>query len=237
MSMDDGYGRVAAYTVDFVTFMAFTTYELDASPLTNPLALVTMQDLESSRHSIYIDPNWLLAAWSADQNGILNMDRASTSLLVNATGELWLANNYSLPSTWYLDQLWLIRNLPISQTMSIVDFTTAPAPPAMSADPAHPLLHRNARIYVWAYGLSSRTSKVGAAVAILGTIVVLIQFALGLVDRRKCRSLVQLLIAALEHVPTGRFSGLEDDEAEALSVRFRIMDEEHAAGKLRFHAA
>lgn len=48
---------------------------------------------------------------------------------------------------------------------------------------------------------------------------------------------MQLLIAALEHVPTGRFSGLEGDEAKTLNVRFQVMDEEHAAGKLKVFAA
>jgi len=241
MRMSDGGTRVVRFSVDSVTFLAFTTYQLDPSPLTNPLTLVSMQSMDSRKSSVLVDPNWVLAAWNADQGDSLALTRKSTLTAWDSMMALYSADSLETLGNWHMTGLVLVRQLPVIQALSLIDFTTNAVPPGTSpatvTDSEHPLLYRNARLYVWAYGLSSRTSKMGATVAILGIIVVLVQFVLGFTDRRQYRSPVQLLIAALEHVPTGRFSGLEDDEAKALNVRFQVMDEEHTAGKLKFHAA
>lgn len=71
-----------------------------------------------------------------------------------------------------------------------------------------PHLTRRAHIFVWAYGLDSRTAKIGTAVGIVGIAVVLVQVVLGFVDRRRQVSLMQLIVAALEHVLTGEVRGV-----------------------------
>jgi hypothetical protein len=44
------------FTVDFVALLGFASYELDASPLTNPMVLATTQSLPQTGDSIHIDP-------------------------------------------------------------------------------------------------------------------------------------------------------------------------------------
>lgn len=70
---------------EIITYANFSTYTLDTSPLTNPMSLVQVDDIpkseESSLQSIAVDPDWLLAAWSVDNNGLVANRSASLSLI------------------------------------------------------------------------------------------------------------------------------------------------------------
>lgn len=222
-------------SVDFVAFLNFTTYQLDPSPITNPSTLVQTHDLPESGDSIHVDPAWVLAAWAVDSDGIMNPDRTAATEMVYAMNALLLNHtNLNEDRVYDLDYMCL---LPVLQTLTLIDFTTEIIPPSdpRSQDPAkHPLMTRNAKIYVWAYGLHSRTSKLGALVAMLGIVVVLIQLVLGFVDRRKYRSPTRLLVAALEHAPADEFKGVEHDEFKMANVRFRVQGSRSNAGKYVF---
>jgi len=221
-------------SIDFVAFLNFTTYQLDPSPITNPAILVQTHDLPESGDSIHVDPAWVLAAWAVDNNGTMNPDRTAATEMVYAMNSLLLDQPSRSERMYDLDYMCL---LPVVQTLTLVDFTTEILPPddSRSHNPAkHPLMIRNAKIYVWAYGLHSRTSKLGALVAMLGIVVVLIQLVLGFVDRRKYRSPTRLLVAALEHAPADEFKGLEHDEVGMADVRFRVQGTRGNAGKYVF---
>ena len=70
---------------ELLTFANFSTYTLDTSPQTNPMYLVQVDDIPksetSSLQSISVDPDWLLAAWSVDNNGLVANRSASLSLV------------------------------------------------------------------------------------------------------------------------------------------------------------
>ena len=193
----------ATFTVDFVAFFAFTTYSLDTSPITNPLATVQNQALPNNGTSRPIDPNWILAGWSVADGGVLHANRTLTNLVHhNMKAQLENAAEGFLVYDFKQDYMSLI---PVMQTLSMIDHSTVLAnQTSQKPDQDHPMLQRNARMYVWAYGLGSRTSYLGAAVAILGCLVVVWQFALGLTDRRRYRSPTQLIVAALEQLTTWR---------------------------------
>lgn len=222
-SADDPEHESFQLTVDFVTFLSFTNYSLDASPLTNPTVLATTQDLPLNGTSIHVDPAWMLAAWTADNNGTLASDRTATLETVR------ILNRYR---TFDVDTALLLRAnyislLPVVQALSMVDFTTKTHGSVKAAEEAaktgnHPRLTRRAHIYVWAYGVDSRTAKFGVTVVFLGIIIVLIQVVLGFVDRRKCGSLMQLLVSALEHVDTRNFNSTGGDERRVARTRFRV---------------
>jgi hypothetical protein len=128
--------------------------------------------------------------------------------------------------------------LPIMHTLSMIDHSTTPVPEGTkTTDEDHPVLVRNGRMYVWAYGLGSRTSYLGAAVAIAGVLVVVWQFFLGFIDRRRYRSPTQLVVAALEHCPRGEFEGKQHDEKAMARVRFHIKDDGSHTGKFSFYDA
>ena len=118
----------------------------------------------------------------------------------------------------------------------MIDHSTVFVPQgAKSTNPERPILTRNGRMYVWAYGLGSRTSYLGTVVALAGALIVVWQFVLGFVDRRRYRSPTQLVVAALEHSPRGEFEGKQHDEKEMARVRFHIKDDSGHTGKYSFY--
>jgi hypothetical protein len=107
--------------------------------------------------------------------------------------------------------------LPIIQALTLIDFTTEELfdsrLSSQQVDARHPILTRNAKLFVWAYGSQSRTSKLGLVVVLAVVVVVMGQAVLGFVDRREYRSPAQLLVAALEHAPSNEFKEVEHNEA------------------------
>ncbi|KAK5134276.1 hypothetical protein LTR08_006820 [Meristemomyces frigidus] len=236
MTMNSGQ-EVAILAVDFVAYTAFTEYTLDPSALTNPLLLVQVQSIPEIMNAVALNPAWTLAAWSVDNGGTLPANRTVATDLLNVMQSI-LDNTINDDADMYY-QLMAITAIPMLQTLSLVDYeitdyNTDKITKALLDDKTHPVLYRNANMYVWAYGISSRTAYLGLAVTILGCAVVLTQFVLGLVTRKRYRSPTQLLVAALEHAPKGEFDGREHDEPEMARVRFHMQDASHTAGKLSF---
>ncbi|KAK5127514.1 hypothetical protein LTR85_006853 [Meristemomyces frigidus] len=243
MTMSNGT-NVAVLAVDYVAYLNFTSYTIDPSLLTNPLLLVQTASTPSGGVAVPVNPAWTLAAWSADNGGTLASNRSATILLHKIMQDVLdqtLANSDETNAVYYMDaEYQAVTALPVLETLSMIEYMTRNTmakkiTKAMIDDPNTPVLYRNANMYVWAYGMSSRTAYLGVLVAILGCMVVLTQFVLGLVSRRRYRSPTQLLVAALEHAPKGEFDGREHDEAEMARVRFHIQDAAHTAGKFSFH--
>lgn len=65
---------------EFFIFRGFSTYSLDTSPQSNPMYLVQLDDVLDIS-SVPVDPDWFLAAWSADQDGFIANRSASFSLI------------------------------------------------------------------------------------------------------------------------------------------------------------
>lgn len=112
-------------TVDFVAFLNFTSYQLDASPLTNPTILATTQKLPLYGTSIHVDPTWMLAAWTVENHGILPPDRTTT---IETVRTLNRARNVDLDDREQLrfigDRLSYLPLLPVVQALSLIDFTS-----------------------------------------------------------------------------------------------------------------
>jgi hypothetical protein len=228
---DDGEST-CKLTVDFVAFLNFTNYQLDPSPITNPGALIRTPSLPTSGTTIHVDPSWLLAAWTVDDQGVMGPDHTSATELVRILNGLH--SDYKEVNSY---QVLYISLLPMMQALTLIDFTTEGATPGITVDTANvnnPLLARNAKLFVWAYGLSTRTSKLGVVVALLGIALVLVQSILGFVNRRSYRSPTQLLVAALEHAPTSEFKKVRHNEAKVASMRFHIQETNSNAGKYLF---
>ena len=223
---------------DFVAFRAFTTYTIDPFPFSNPLSIIQTDNLPDTGTNFAIDPAWLLAGYSTLEGGSLLANRTTTALLLDVMTRL-LANPTDGVVLGLSDNDWkidMVTFLPIINTLTMIDHSTTPVPQGYkSEDVDKPVLTRNARMYVWAYGLGSRTSYLGAAVAIAGVMVVVWQSVLGFFDRRRYRSPTQLVVAALEHAPRGEFEGKQHDEKAMARVRFHIKDYSGHAGKFSFY--
>lgn len=241
VSVTDTENITAVIAVDFVAYLAFTNYTLDPSVLTNPLRLVQTQTTPDHGAPVAINPAWTLAAWSVGEGGSVPARRTTATML----RRILLALN---DLTTYYDfefELNAVAQVTTFQSLSMIEYGTnaskARSPAKLDRefvhDPSHPVLTRNANIYVWAYGITTRTAYMGVVVTILGICVVLTQFVLGLVDRRRYRNPTQLLVAALEHAPDNEFNGKECEEAGMARVRFHVRDVHHTAGKFAFGRA
>ncbi|KAL8792222.1 MAG: hypothetical protein Q9195_005178 [Heterodermia aff. obscurata] len=121
------------------------------------------------------------------------------------------------------------------QSLSMVSFDKAnfTTPHKDPKDPEHPTLHYWAMVHVWAYGLDSRTSKFGVAVVGLGSVIVIASTLLGLLVRRRQRSLTELIVAAIEHQHQGELDHANGDGEIAARFRYKI-HEDQADGRVRF---
>lgn len=221
----DGHPTSMDLMFDFVAYFNFTTYSLDPSPITNPLFFVTMPDLPMSGTPIPVDPAWTLAAWSADLGGTMAPNRSSAIAVLHAFDRFWDLDLYQSanPLSIYNPNSDYIALLPVIQTLSLIDFSIDPNS-TVSSDANHPILYREGRINVWAYGMSSRTAWLGVGVCSFGIVVVIFQCFLGIIDRRPYRSPTELLVAALEHAPSDEFMGRDHDERSIARTPFRVED-------------
>lgn len=246
MTMSDG-NKTAVLAVDYIAYSAFMRYSLDPSQLTNPLMLVQTQSTPANGTAQPLHPAWTLAAWSVDNGGSLPANRSTTIMLLRVMQDLLDGSLYdddTMPTTEDTNyEYGAVTYLPILQTLSMIEYETTNTTIVGKITKAmtdgrrqQPVLYRNANMYVWAYGMSSRTAYLGVLVALLGSLVVLTQFFMGLVYRRRYRSPTQLLVAALEHAPKGEFDGREHDEEEMARVRFHVRDAAHTAGKFSFYS-
>ena len=121
------------------------------------------------------------------------------------------------------------------QALSMVDYSkdNITSSNLSLEDPGHPGLHYYATVHVWMYGLNSRTSYVGVVVACLGIFCVVCSTMLGLVLRRRQRSLTDFIIAAIQHQYKGELANVTGDQEQAARLRFKVEDDERD-GKLHF---
>lgn len=121
------------------------------------------------------------------------------------------------------------------QSLSMVTFnkTNVTAPGPKHEDLAHPTLSYWAMVHVWRFGIDSRTSKFGVAVASVGCLVVLVSTIVGLLVRRRQRSLTELIVAAIEHKHMGELDHAGGDGELAARFRYKIQ-EDQSDGRVRF---
>lgn len=133
------------------------------------------------------------------------------------------------------DALYGFLFLSYLQALSMVDYSKDEITPSNTTvkDPNHPKLHYYAMVHVWAYGINSRNSYLGVVVACAGMVCVVLSTILGLVSRRKQRSLTEIIFAALEHKDQGELVDISKEEYAA-RLRYTIKDED-LDGRLRFH--
>ncbi|GIZ44569.1 hypothetical protein CKM354_000776400 [Cercospora kikuchii] len=219
-----------SFAIDYRPQVAFTTYELDPWPATNPLGLVQLPNLrhDISKQPLLIDPLWTFAAWGVDwDDGHVTHNRSIARLwhLVFDAQSERLGPGFSplFPSKGYHATVSALLSVPVYQTLSIAEYS-------ISRDRPHDQAREvklEARVYVWAYGFDSKTARLGGAVAIAGCVVTLLQFVAGLSQRRRRRSLTQVLLAALAYRSEGNIDAQEKS-------RFFVTDAEGEAGGLRF---
>ncbi|KAL8933211.1 MAG: hypothetical protein Q9216_006470 [Gyalolechia sp. 2 TL-2023] len=224
---------------DHVTYQSFPTYSVDTRiESSNPLSLVTLNDLPGNATiPQVVSPDWFLAAWSVDHDGILDGERQIVKELIRVLPAAYETDLTDIDSFLDYQTFILIHTYALGQSLSLVPYSTSPPPGPTEAKEAekdknfHPVLHTWATMHVWAFGLSGRTSKLGVAVVITGALCVIARFLVGLRIGISGMSTVEVLAAAFEHRHQGEFEGLEE-ETHLAKVRYQVAEE--AGGRQRF---
>lgn len=219
-----------------VTYLGFPTYTYDTSSsnLRRVVQLNNLTDLAHLGAPQVVSPLWMLAAWSTQLDGPVDGHRPMAQEINRMLPGLMGPWDYS---NWTFDQteFYFLHAYTLAQSLSMVNyyFDNATAPSGtLQADAAHPLLSRYATVRVWAYGINSRTSRLGVVVVFAGCACVLVRLVLGFVMRAHNQSSVEMFVAALEHAPRGEFRGLANEHQWA-KVRYQL--DESVMGKPVFN--
>jgi hypothetical protein len=242
----DLYGATSAnptapyyFAIEFMPVSYIGNYSLDTSPYSNTLRLVEINQLPPNKQ-IYVHPSWMNAMFSSWKNPAYDSSDPRSAPMISelsdATQSIYgaLADiiiYYRDLSTFYENvrtgdayglnryrNLFYVSHLTTLHLLSMIPFNvTGLQDNAQGGE----VLSRRALIEVWAYGLDTRTSIMGAVVAIAGCVVVLAYFALGTWTRIRVRSPTALLAAGLMHEPIeGELDEAHGDEAMAGRIRF-----------------
>ncbi|KAI9657359.1 MAG: hypothetical protein M1821_003040 [Bathelium mastoideum] len=224
---------------DTMSILNFTTYSLDTGIVSNPQNTVLLggfPDKVETSPNIVVDPTWILAAWSVNPNSSVSSNRSVVNNL-QRTIQSWtgldlpsLNSSELLEFPDYYDQreFTTLHYLTMLQALSMVDYNytniTGANSISLTASAAQPIFNFSISVRVWAYGLNSRTTILGVVVSILGILIVLLRLLLAIIFRKKKdRTELELLVAALEHTNRGAFEGLQHEEDQA-RVKYQILE-------------
>jgi hypothetical protein len=234
MRLSDSPHNTGRLNTESVAFGSIATYILDTS--TSSIGMVQVDGLgdPTNEAPLVVDADWILAAWSSDENGTLTQNRSSTIALCEAVGILLSSEAQTFLSSNNTDEGISVQimssiefiEISIDQAMSMTGYNNTTSIPTASPD-ATPLNHW-AQEYVWTYGLGSRTSMLGTAVAIIGILCVIFQVLLQLCTHIEVRPTDELIGAALAHEPGNNFNVHKHVRRK---VRLNIHDED---GELKF---
>lgn len=195
-------------------YLKFPTYILSSTSFSVSFDLsVVVEDntvTSSSDEAVSVHPDWILAALSVDQNGTLTYDRQAAQVIGDILFLNVVENTVSVREFVYAHQVALLNGL------SLIDYSTQDA---KSSTPTNPIFKVSILRYVWSYGLGSRTSKMGAVIAVSGCIFVLLHIFVALRSRAVKLSLLDFLIVALEQQQTMVSTGLVKNKVERRRIK------------------
>ena len=211
---------------DSIAYTSFPTYSLDTFPYSNPNALiqvVNMTNPDEKSTPILVHPTWLLAAMSVNQNETVDGDRPFATEMARV-----ISSMFDLSSTGELtaDQTLFINlhSYSLGQAMSMINYDMTDASSEFPEDADHPIFRHWAARHVWAFSLSGRTAKLGVAVVVAGSACVLLRVILAIVGGAHDHSIVELFVAALEHIPRGEFLSYRTEKTMA-KVRYELTED------------
>ena len=173
--------------------------------------------LTQSDEPIFVHPDWISAAWTIDKGQTVPADWQSMPDFLG-----YITGDRNSPGD--LDE---VQSIITAQALSLSGYelkTTSGADETPS--PETSVLQVSLLIYVWSYGLLSRTSKLGVFVAIAGCVIVVMKAVVGIATRTVPRETLQFVETALKQDPPGILKNLK--EQEVAKVRFRMHNLEGA---------
>lgn len=214
---------------DDIVYVNFDNYSMDPSPFSNFIHLALLENADpriaADTVPLTVHPDWILAGWSVDQNGTVDGTRIAARTMIQLLKQALSddADHLNLTTLSFMD------GLAADQGLSMIGYNRSDG--LLSPDARHPVLTASVRIYVWAYGLQSRTSLLGVVVLIIAVFCVLLRVLMAAVGQggyTSPRSLARLLVAALEHVPDD-----SNDENDRGDKEMKAIDEGAMMAKIK----
>lgn len=217
--------------IDVTSYFSMVDYQLDISPYTliDPLVAILNASLPNATNTtpLVINPDWVLAAWSVNDEGVIN-ELSSLGLLISSA----MSNSiHGLEDSLILG---LIQMCAIIQALTLIPYNTVGQ--HSSAKFSNSQISENIPLYfwrsrrVWLYPLKSRTAILDAVIITIGMIVVLMRTLLSIYEKlvhnyaTRSHSLRELVVALLAHRPEERLEFLTNESACA-QVRFCVDDD------------
>lgn len=213
---------------DNFAYMGFPTYRLDTSPSSNPTNLIKVENITNpgpSSTPLVVDPNWLLAAWSVASNETVDGDRALAKEMSQVISSMYDLTDVDI-MTPDQEKFLLFHIYSIGQALSMINYywTDASVSNALTEDADHPIFRSWSTRHVWAFSFSGRTAKLGAVVVFAGALCVLLRIVLGIFGGAHEHTIVELFVAALEHIPHGEFLTYHTEKTMS-KVRYQLRDD------------
>jgi hypothetical protein len=183
-----------------VAFLSFTNYNLDLKTLIDPTHLIQYDSPTAAltaNESIYLHPDWILAAWSADRinettdpDGYYTVSGYQGAAYQFVNGVAAFAGGNSILFN-------AIHSYSIAQALSFVPYSTVPtANKSQCQNGTIRDFSSSGSVQLWKYSWNGALSISSMVVGSLGILVVLIRTCLYL---EKEKSPTELIIEALQH--------------------------------------
>jgi len=201
--------------------LTFASYDLNPSPLSNPLKLTQLNILEQQGErpfDIFLHPHWNLASMSAARGGNVSNVRES-AITITRSFKKWVNSN-DPQVAW---EFTSIHKLLTIQALSMVSFSTTNVAPLPHV--RYPKLDFKATVQLWKYDIESRGSKLAVVVLVLGWICVIAQMAL---YKNDIKDATEILTTHVERCPP-------PEEYEEHENKFPILKYDSSTKKIAFY--
>lgn len=168
--------------VEFVSYLGFAIYSVEYS-VENSIYFVQLEDIKIEPTQLIINPLWILAAWSVDSNGTFEATRFPAIMMQEFRA--YFDTSLDRNSSESIQEFTALNTFTTAQAMSLISYERIilnESQPYDKNDP-HVFYQWNIR-RVWAYGLSTRTSKLGVVVVCVGMVMVVFRCIFALYKER-----------------------------------------------------
>lgn len=183
---------LCVFWMEFVAYLKFGVYSVDLS-VGNEMLFADLNSGEPEPDKLVIDPLWTLAAWSVDVGGTVNASRFPTLL---PEGSYFTTTDLiATYETFY--EFFSLNIFAIAQTMSLISYESTILNKTTAYDKNKDrILYNWVTRRVWAYGLGTRTSRLGVAVVCVGMVTVVFRVIFAECNHRRKDNLKQLAVSS-----------------------------------------
>ncbi|KAI9773522.1 MAG: hypothetical protein M1839_002058 [Geoglossum umbratile] len=195
-------------------------YELDPT-VANDINLVRItSSYQDTAAPQGVHPDWFLAGWSTARGRTVTSRAAGVA--ADAVSHVYETQGGGGGGAIAIDYFGFLQRIVFAQAMSLVSFTTTPKDSRAERNNPKPFtLDSWAVVYVYAYGIETRTAIMGAFVVSVGIACALLRTVTAIIRRERTKSAFELLAAALKHQYDGEFDGMQK-EVQMARVRVRV---------------